>query len=74
LVVIHLSRVPSSPLEGCDVEEVREWVAQCYGMTLAVLHSTRTASGMAIQCGLVEQRRDLLPRRCQKTGVAGIHL
>jgi hypothetical protein len=32
------------------------------------------SAGMAIQCGLVEQRRDLIPRRCQKTGVAGIHL
>jgi hypothetical protein len=29
---------------------------------------------MAAQCGLVKQRRDLIPRRCQKTGVAGIRL
>jgi hypothetical protein len=34
----------------------------------------RTASGMATQCGLVEQRRDMIPRRCQRTGVAGIRL
>jgi hypothetical protein len=74
LVVVRLSRVPSSSFEGCDVEEVREWVAQCYGMTLAIPHSTCTEPGMAVQCGLVEQRRDLILRRCQKTGVAGIRL
>jgi hypothetical protein len=56
------------------VEVVREWVAQCYEMTLAIPHDTCTAPGMAAQCGLVEQRRDLIPRRCQKTGMAGIHL
>jgi hypothetical protein len=29
-------------------------------------------AGMAAQCGLVEQRRDMIPRRCQRAGVAGI--
>jgi hypothetical protein len=74
LVVVHFSRVSPSSFEGCDVEVVREWVAQCYEMTLAILHDTCTALGMAAQCGLVEQRRDLIPRRCQKTGMAGSHL
>jgi hypothetical protein len=27
LVAVHLSRVPPSSFEGCDVEEVQEWVA-----------------------------------------------
>jgi hypothetical protein len=74
LVVVPLSRVPSSSFEGRDMEEVREWAAQCHGMTPAFPHSTRTALGMAVQCGLVEKRRDLIPRRCQRTGVAGIRL
>jgi hypothetical protein len=29
---VPLSRVPPSPFEGCDVEAVREWVAQCHGV------------------------------------------
>jgi hypothetical protein len=56
------------------MEEVREWAAQCHGMTLTFLHSTFTASGVVTQCGLVEQRRDRIPRRCQRTGMAGILL
>jgi hypothetical protein len=56
LMVVRLSRVSSSSFEGCDVEEVWEWVAQCYRMTLAIPHSTRTAPGMVVQCWLVEQR------------------
>jgi hypothetical protein len=54
------------------MEEVREWAAQCHGMTPAFPHSTRTVSGMATQCGLVEQRQDMIPRQCQRAGVAGI--
>jgi hypothetical protein len=73
-VAIPLSRVSLSSIEERDVEEVREWEAQCYGMTLAFPHSTRTALGMAAQYELVEQRRDLIPRRCQRTSVAGIRL
>jgi hypothetical protein len=29
---------------------------------------------MAAQCGLVEQRWDMIPRRCQMVGVEGIRL
>jgi hypothetical protein len=29
-MAVPLSRVPSSSFEGCDVEAVREWAAQCY--------------------------------------------
>jgi hypothetical protein len=70
-VAVPLSRVSLSFFEGLDVEEVREWVALCHGMALTFPHSTRTAPGMAAQCGLAEQHRDLIPRRCQKAGVAG---
>jgi rRNA maturation endonuclease Nob1 len=73
-VAVRLSRVSSSSFKGLNVEEVREWVAQCHGMTLAFPHNTRTASGMAAQCGFVEQRRDVISRRCQTTGVVGIRL
>jgi predicted transcriptional regulator len=59
---------------GGDVEEVREWAAQCHEMTLAFTHSSRTASGMAALRGLVEQPRDVILRRCQRADVAGIRL
>jgi hypothetical protein len=49
LAVVHSSRVFPSPFEGCGVEEGRERVAQCRGMTPATPHSTRTVSGMATQ-------------------------
>jgi hypothetical protein len=39
-------------------------VARCHGMTLAFPHNTRTTLGMDAHYGLVEQRRDLIPRRC----------
>jgi hypothetical protein len=45
---------------GGDVEEVRDWAAQCHGMTPAFPHSTRTVLRMPAQCGLVEQRRDTI--------------
>jgi hypothetical protein len=47
LVAVPLSRVSPSSFEGRDVEEIREWATQCYGMTLAFPHSTRTTPGMA---------------------------
>jgi hypothetical protein len=62
LVAALLSRVPPSSFEGREVEEVPEWVTQCHGMTPAFPHSTRTTLGMAAQCGLVEQRQDLIPQ------------
>jgi hypothetical protein len=37
-------------------------------------HSSRTAQGMAAQCGLVEQHHDMIPRRCQRAGVVGIRV
>jgi hypothetical protein len=74
LVVISLSRVPSSPFEGRDVEEVREWTAQCHGMTPAFPHSTHTTLGMAAQCGLVKHCRDLIPKQCKRADVVGIRL
>jgi hypothetical protein len=71
-VAVPLSRVPPSSFEGCNVEEVREWAAQCRGMAPSFPHSIRTALGMAARRGLVEQCRDTIPRRCQRVGVAGI--
>jgi hypothetical protein len=41
-------------------------------LTLAFLHSSRTTPGMAAQRGLVEQRRDMIPRWCQRAVVVGI--
>jgi hypothetical protein len=73
-VVVPLLRVPPSSFEGCDVEEVREWEAQCRGMTPAFPHSFRIALGMVVRRGLVEQHRDTIPRRCQRVGVVGIRL
>jgi hypothetical protein len=43
-------------------------------LTPASLHSPRKVSRMAAQGGLAEQRRDMIPRRCQGAGVAGICL
>jgi hypothetical protein len=43
-------------------------------LTLAFLYSSRTVPGMAAQGGLVEWRRDMIPRRCQRAGVVGICL
>jgi hypothetical protein len=40
-------------------------------LTPAFPHSSRTALGMAAQRGLVEQRRDTIPRRCQRAGRGG---
>jgi rRNA maturation endonuclease Nob1 len=69
-MTVPLSRVSSSG----DVEEVREWAPRCHGMTPAFPHNTRTAPGMDAQCGLVEHRRDMIPRRCQRASEPGIHL
>jgi hypothetical protein len=46
-VAVHLSRVSLPLFEGCDMEEGREWVPQCQGMTPAIPHSTCTVLGMA---------------------------
>jgi hypothetical protein len=43
-------------------------------LTPAFPHSSPTAPGMASRGGFVEQRRDTIPRRCQRAGVARICL
>jgi hypothetical protein len=43
-------------------------------LTPAFPHSSRTVLRMAAQGRLVEQRRVMIPRRCQRAGVAGIRL
>jgi hypothetical protein len=42
-------------------------------LTPAFPHSSSTVPGMASRGGLAEQRRDMIPRWCQRTGVARIH-
>jgi hypothetical protein len=56
LTSVPLSRVPPPSFEGCDVEAIQEWVAQCHGVDTGLPHSSRTVSGMAAQGGLAEQR------------------
>jgi hypothetical protein len=73
-VVVPVLRVPPSSSEGGDMEEVREWAAQCHGMTPTFPHSTCTTPGMATKGGLVEQRWDMIPRRCQRVGLVEIRL
>jgi hypothetical protein len=41
-------------------------------LTLAFPHSSPAVPGMAARGGLAEQRRDTIPRRCQRAGVARI--
>jgi hypothetical protein len=43
-------------------------------LTLAFPHSSRIVPGMASRGGLAEQRRDMIPKRCQRAGVARILL
>jgi hypothetical protein len=49
LVVVCISRVSLSLFEGCGMEEGPKWVVQSHGVTPAILHSTRTAPGVAGQ-------------------------
>jgi hypothetical protein len=43
-------------------------------LTSAFPRSSRTVPEMAGQGGLVEQRRDMIPRRCQRADVLRIRL
>jgi hypothetical protein len=45
----HRPYVTASSPEGGDMEEVREWVAQCDGMTPAFPHSA--GNGRTVQVG-----------------------
>jgi hypothetical protein len=65
-------KVPLSSFEGCDVEEVRECAAQCRGVDTGL--PAQLPHSMAAHRGLVEQRQDMIPRRCQRAGVVGIRL
>jgi hypothetical protein len=59
---------------GCSVRAVREWAAQCHGADTGLTAQCRTMAGMASPEGLAKQRRDMIPRRCQRAGVTGIRL
>jgi hypothetical protein len=45
LTSVPFSKVPPSPFEGCDVEAVQEWAAQCHrvdtGLPAQIPHSSR---------------------------------
>jgi hypothetical protein len=61
--VVRSSRASPSPFEGCGVEEGREQVAQCCGMTLATPHNVgdgRTVAGYlhSARTGFVGAVRD----------------
>jgi hypothetical protein len=63
----HLSRGATWRSYGSGRHSVTE-------LTPALPHSSRTVPGMAGQGGLAEQRRDMIPRRCPRAGVARIRL
>jgi hypothetical protein len=50
---------------GCGARVVREWAAQCHGANTSLTAQCHTVAGMTSPGGLVEQRRDMIPRRCQ---------
>jgi hypothetical protein len=62
-----LSRGTTWRLYGSERHNVTE-------LTPAFPHSFRIILRMAAQGGLVEQRQDMIPRRCQRAGVVGILL
>jgi hypothetical protein len=49
------------------VRAVREWVAQCHRADTGLTAQHLTAAGMASPGGLVEQHRDMIPRRVRGT-------
>jgi hypothetical protein len=51
---------------------VQEWVVQCHKVEIGLTAQHCTVAGMASPGGLAKQRRDMIPRRCQRAGVAGI--
>jgi hypothetical protein len=59
---------------GCGVRAVREWTAKCNGADTGLTTQCRTVAGMASPGGLAKQRRDMIPRRCQRDGMAEIRL
>jgi hypothetical protein len=52
---------------GCGVRAVREWIAQCHRADTGLTAQHCTAAGMASPGGLVEQHRDMIPRRVRGT-------
>jgi hypothetical protein len=61
-----LSRGAACRLYGSGWHNVTE-------LTPTFPHSSPTVPGMASREGLAEQRRDMIPRRCQRGGMARIH-
>jgi hypothetical protein len=60
--------------QGCGVQAVQEWAAQCHGADTGLTAQCCAVVGMASPGGLAKQHRDMIPRRCQWAGVAGIRL
>jgi hypothetical protein len=52
---------------GCSASAVREWAAQCHGADTGLAAQCRTVAGMASPGELVEQCRDMIPRRVRGT-------
>jgi hypothetical protein len=44
-------RVPPSSFEGCGVEAVPEWAAQCHGVDTSLTAQSCTVAGMAYKEG-----------------------
>jgi hypothetical protein len=61
-------------LRGCGAWAVREWIAQCHGADTGLTAQCRIVAGMASPGGLVKQHRDMIPKRCQRDGMAWIRL
>jgi hypothetical protein len=57
---------------GCGVPAVQEWVVQCHGVDTSLTTQRCTVAGMASPGGLAKQRRDMIPRWCQRADVVGI--
>jgi putative intracellular protease/amidase len=56
------------------MQAIRQWAAQCHGADTGLTAQCRTVAGMASPGGLVKQRRDMIPRRCQRDFMARIRL
>jgi hypothetical protein len=56
------------------MEAIQEWRHIVTELTLAFPHNSHLVSGMAAKGELAEQRRDTIPRWCQRAGMARIRL
>jgi hypothetical protein len=69
---ITFSRVPLSSFEGAACRSYGSGRHSVTELAPASPHSSSTVLGMASRGELAEQRRDMIPRRCQRAGMVGI--